>query len=178
MNDITLTFRTFGERPAPFTDALFDVEIVNSANASRWFLLPLYLDSATLGPLLASSVEITELSGTGRVRIARFLGNGSFQALLVASGLRVMVRNLPITLVDGPPATDLAVPLMIAEGLRIGEQPAEDWFKVDLQSSSDADVTFKPGAIVASQDTPGVQAVPVSISGGRVCATCVRLNRR
>ena len=179
MSEVTLTFRSFGDRPPPFTDLLFDVAIVNTETTALWFLLPLYLDArAELGPLLVSSVEISELSGSGRVRVARFLGGGSFQALRLAAGVRVTIRDLPITLSDKPPASELAVPLLSAQGLRIGDQPAEDWFTVDLLSSSNADITFAPGAIVASQDTPGVRAIPVAMSGVQARALCVRLSKR
>jgi hypothetical protein len=179
MSHVKLISRGVGRRPPPFTDLLFDVEAANTGDSALWFVLPLYLETPpAFGPLLASSVEISEFRGAGAVRLARFLGNGSFQLLCLAAGARVKLDGLPMTVTGEVPAAALAVPMMSARELRIGDQLAETWLSVDLLVSSNADASYEPGAIVASQDTPGVRPLPVQLAGVRAWASVVKLGGR
>jgi hypothetical protein len=116
------------------------------------------------------------LSGKGQLRIARFAGNGSFQATRLSPNARVSIRELPITLIGEPP-TQITLPVMLAEQLKIGDQLAENWLPVDLTSSREADVTEEPGAIVATKETPGAQAVPVTPSGSQILTLRVLLRK-
>lgn len=167
MSDIKLVFRGFRQRPPPFTDLLFDVSIAR-AQEPRWLILPLYLETpSALEHLMVSSVEISSLPGKGKLRIARFLGKGSFQLLRVAAGVRIKVAGLAITQVGEVAPGELDVPVLTAQRLRIGNQDMEDWLSLDLMASSDADVGCDDSSLVASQDTPGVRALPVDIAGGR-----------
>ena len=51
------------------------------------------------------------------MRIARFLGDGSFQAMLLPPKARVRINEFPITFIDEPPKTEITVPVTIAEKL-------------------------------------------------------------
>ncbi len=178
MSEIKLHFIKFGLRPPPFIDLLFQADIANPGMRPHWFLFPLYLDqSSEFGQFLASAVEIFELPGKGQLRIARVLGDGSFQAMRLPPNAKVRIHEFPITLIGEPPKTEITVPVILAERLNIGDQRAEDWFPVDLTSSREAEVTEEPGAIVASQDTPGSRPVSVTPSGVRTLALRVRLKK-
>jgi len=168
MNEVKLSFVKFGLRPPPFTDLLFQADLQNRDTRPHWFLFPLYLSQPSeFGRFFASAVEIFELPGKGQLRIARFLGDGSFQAMRLLPDAQVRIHELPITFIGEPPKTEVTVPVILAEQLCIGDQLAEDWFSIDLTSSREAEVTEEPGAIVASQDTPGAKPVSVTPSGVR-----------
>lgn len=178
MNEINLQFLGFGLRPPPFIDLLFQADIENISASPVWFLFPLYLDQpAQFGRFLASAVEIFELPGKGQLRIARFLGDCSFQAMRLSPSARVRIHDLPITLIGEPPKTEITVPVILAGNLSIGDQRAEDWFQLDLTSSREAEVTEEPGAIVASQDTPGAKPVPVTLSDERTMRFSIPLKK-
>lgn len=178
MSEVKLKFLRFGLRPPPFIDLLFQADVVNTEARPLWLLFPLYLDQPPEPqPLLASSAEIFELRGKGQLRIARFMGNGSFQATRLSPNARVRVREFPITLIGEPP-TQITLPVMLAEQLKIGDQGAENWLPIDLTSSREADVTEEPGAIVATKETPGAQPVPVTPSGTRTLSLRVPLGKR
>jgi hypothetical protein len=167
MSDIKLVFRGFGQRPPPFTDLLFDVSIP-SAPEPRWLVFPLFVEAPSLlGELLASSVEICSVAGKGRVRIARFLGKGSFQLLRVAAGVRVKLARLPITFDGDALPAEIDVPVLTAQQLRIGGQDMADWLSLDLTTSADADVDCDDPSVAASQDTPGGRALSVDAGDGR-----------
>jgi hypothetical protein len=166
MSTVRLQFQKFGMRPPPFVDLLFQADLQNTSVQPLWFLLPLYLDeSSDFQLLLASAVEIFDLPGTGRVRIARFLGNGDFQLMRLPPGARVRIHEFPITFVGEPPRTEIVIPALLAERLNIGEHPADEWLPVDLTSMLEAEVTEEPGAIIASKDTPGARPVAVTLVG-------------
>ena len=166
MSDVTFVFRGFADRPPPFIDARFDVSIVNTATTPRWYAWPLHLGRRTvLEPLFVSAVEVSEFTGHGRVRMARCLGDGSSQIVWLAGGVTVVIYRVPITLLGPPPQSELMLPIVSADTLQIGSDLAERWFQVDMLTASDADVTFERGAIVSSQDTPGVQPVPILLGG-------------
>jgi hypothetical protein len=176
MSDVKLKFRRFGLRPPPFTDLLFDMEVENTEDRCLWILLPLYMaQSAEFGPFSASAVEISEWIGQGKVRIAQFLGDGSFQMMRLPPGARVSIREFPITYVGDPPQREMLVPVILAEQVRIGEQNAEDWLSLDLSSTPDACVAAEPGAVVASQDTPGARPVSIATSSIKPIELCVQL---
>ena len=100
MSEVKLQFMEFGLRPPPFFDLLFQADIENPGAQPHWVLFPLYLDrSSGFGQLLASAVEIFELPGKGLLRIARFLGDGSFQAMRLPPQARVRIHEFPITLI-------------------------------------------------------------------------------
>jgi hypothetical protein len=145
-------------------DLLFQADLENAHTQAMWFLFPLFLDeSSEFGQFLASAVEIFDLPGKGQLRIARFLGNGSFQVMRLPPQARVRIHQFPITFIGEPPKTEIAVPVVLAERLSIGDQPAEEWFPVDLTSTREVEVTEEPGAIVASKDTPGARPIPVTL---------------
>lgn len=174
MNQVSMRFEKFGMRPPPFTDVVVELEVRNTAPTALWYVLPLYFTpGATAEPLLASAVEVSEFKGRGHVRLARFLGGGSFQLLRVPANGHVRIHGLPITLVDFDPG-ELRIPVITAARLSIGSTPAENWFRVEMLSAPDADVTFEPGATIASQDTPGAKALPVTLSGDRTETLDVR----
>jgi hypothetical protein len=165
-------------RPPPFVDLRFLAELENTEPRPLWFLFPLYMSGpAEFGRFLASAVEVSEPPGRGRVRIARFLGDGSFQALRLPPGARVRIHDFPLTMIGEPPRGEVAVPVMLAETLQIGDQRAEDWFQLDVSSEREAEVTDEPGSIVASQDTQGARAVPVTASGARTLTVRVAVDR-
>ena len=179
MSGVTFSFRGLANRPPPFLDAIFDVSIVNTAAVPLWFAWPLYLDNRVeLEPLLASTAQVIELKGRGVVRVAKFLGNGSSQVVRLAAGVTVVIKGLPITLLGLPETREVVLPILSADALRIGSQPAEQWFRVDLLSSGDADVTYEPGAIVSSQDTPDVVPLSIQVIGAKTQAIRVRLEPR
>lgn len=149
-------------RPPPFVDLMFQADLENPGTLPTWFLFPLYLDeSLKFGELFASAVEVSELRGMGWLRIASFLGDGSFQAMRLPAGARLRITEFPITFIGEPPQ-EILVPVVLAEQLKIGDQPAEEWLPVELTSTREAQVTNEPGAIIASKDTPGVRPVPVT----------------
>lgn len=179
MSEVQLQFMDYGLRPPPFIDLLFHAEIENPAAKPVWVLFPLYIDpSSAFAELLASSVEIVELPGKGLLRIARFLGDGSFQAIRLPANARIRIHQLPITYIGEPPKTEITVSIIVAEKLNIGDQPAEDWFSLDLTSSKEADVTEEPGAVIASQDTPGAKPLPVTPSGAHSLHLRIPLRKR
>jgi hypothetical protein len=176
MSEITLRFRRYGMRPPPLADLLFDVVLHNEDTSAVWFVLPMFL-----GPipefehLVASSVEVFELPGEGIVRIARFLGGGSFQTLRLPAGATVRISGLPITVAGRPPRADITVPVILARQLKLGTHTADEWLPVDVTSAKEAKVTEDPGAIVASKDTQDGKALPVTLSGARTLSVRVEL---
>ena len=175
---VNLIFRGFRQRPPPFADLLFDAELANPGLTTLWFLLPLYLDATgSLESLRASSVEVSEFKGRGCVRLARFLGSGSFQLLRIAAGVRVKLAMLPMTVVGALPAGEIVLPALTAGTLRIGEHPAEKWLPMDLTMSSDVEAGYEPGAIVASQDVPGGGTLPVSMAEVQLSSLHVKVAR-
>jgi len=176
VSSVKLQFQKTGLRPPPFVDLLFTAELKNTNAHSLWFLFPLYMDETSeFGQFLASAVEISELPGRGRLRVARFLGNASFQVMRLPPGAEVRVHDFPIVYIGEPPKDELTVPVILAEHLSIGVQNAEDWFPIDLTSTPQAEVDEDPGAIVASQDTPGAKPVSVTASGTQSLKLCIRL---
>lgn len=178
MSEVRMQFQRVRLRPPPFSDLVFILELENTEPAPLWVLLPLYLrPPSEFDRFLASAVEISEPPGTGRVRIARFLGNDSFQALRLPPGARVRIHDFAVSILGTVPEGEVTVPLVLARDLSIGAQRAEDWFPIDLTSETQAEVTDEPGAIVASQDTPGAQPVAVTPSGARTVVVRVPLRR-
>lgn len=166
MSGATLIFRRFGQRPPPFIDLVMDLNIVNSSDAAQWFFLPTYLDQQSgFGALQASSAEIFELPGTGRVRVARFLGATSFQALRVPANGHIQVHEFPITYIGEPPRGTVRIPVQQAAGWRIGGQDAEEWLPTDVTSAAQAEVTEEPGAIIASKENLAGAVLPVTLIG-------------
>lgn len=175
MSAVQLLFQKYGMRPPPFVDLLFQADLENTNPRALWFLFPLYLDeSLEFGQLFASAVEISELRGKGLIRIASFLGDGSFQVMRLPPGSRVRIHEFPITF-NGEPPKEISLPVVLAEQLHIGEQLVEDWFPVDLTATREAEVTYEPGVIVASKDTPGVRPIPVTTIGVQKLALPVSL---
>jgi hypothetical protein len=172
MSEVRLRFRSYDMRPPPLTDLLFDAVFENTEQHALWFVLPQFLDQKELR-LIAASVEIHELPGGGKVRIAHFMGGTSFQTLCLPSGATVKVRDLPITSAGRPSPSDLVVQALLAEQMRIGEQSAEEWLGVDMISSKNADVTGEPGVIIASKDSDGGKPIPVTLMGMRKLAVSV-----
>jgi hypothetical protein len=165
MSKVNLQFLRFGLRPPPFIDLLLQAEIENSEAYPLWVVFPYYIEpSSQFGKFYASAVEIFELPGKGTLRIARFMGDGSFQTMCLFPGAHVRIHEFPITLVGEPPKSEITIPVILARRLHIGEQPAEKWFPVEMISSLEADVTEEPGAIVASQDTPRAEPILVTPS--------------
>ncbi|WP_431257228.1 hypothetical protein ACQ86G_21585 [Roseateles chitinivorans] len=155
---------------------MLDVALANTGAQPLWFVLPLILETpGALGPLFASAVEVMELPGPGRVRIARFLGPGSFQLLRLAPGVRVRVTGLPVTLTGARPRDSLTIPMLAAQELHLEDRLIEQWLGIDLTIASDADAVFEDGGIVASQDTEGVRALPVRASGVQSMARVLTL---
>jgi hypothetical protein len=167
MSGATLIFRRFGQRPPPFIDLVTELELVNSSDVIQWFFLPTYLDpQSPFDELQASSAEIYQLPGSGPVRIARFLGANSFQALRLPPHGRILVHDFPITYMGEPPRRGtVQVPVKRADGWRIGGQTAEEWLPVDVTSAANAEVTEEPGAIIASKENLGGAALPVTLIG-------------
>jgi hypothetical protein len=173
---VKLQFQRFGHRPPPFLDLLFRAEIENPHERPMWFLFPLIMEEPMeFDELLASAVEISEFSGKGFLRVARFLGDRSFQAMRLSPQASVRIDEFTVTFMGDLQKAEVAVPVIVTECLMIGEQNAESWFPVDLTSASHVEVVEEPGAIVASKDTPMAKAVPVNIGNSRILKLTIPL---
>ena len=146
----------------PMSRVLFDVILRNTHAEPAWFLLPYDLMHAPRSDI--DVVEVYELHGTGRVVVGHLGGLDGLYALLVPPGGRVRLRGLPLVALDEPP--DRAnLEVVIANDLRIGGEPAADWFGMDPLSDADADVQAE-----ALRDQAAVQSARYPDGGGEVPA--------
>ncbi len=179
MTTVKLQFMGTRFRTPPFVDLVFDAVLANGEAGPLWFLLPSYLrEDSGFGEFRVSSVEVFEPPGTGRVRIARFIGSAGFQALRLPSRAEVRIHGLPVSVHGEPPERDAAIPVLMAGEVMIGKEAAERWLPVDVLSGASAEVKEEPGAIVASRDTPDLKEVVVTLSRVRTLAVPMEMRKR
>jgi hypothetical protein len=148
------------QRP-PEATLFFDATLRNENTAGRWFLLPAGLD--VLGGQTGfgvSGIEVFELPGHGRVVLGRFFGTARFQALYLPAGGRVRIRQFSIS-VAGQPDERVSLEVVIASGLRIGDEAVESWFGMDPACDMDADVSRDQARMLSSRHTPDLHEAPI-----------------
>jgi len=114
----------------PLKTHSFDLALRNKADGPRWILLP-----ETLGETKDTrkggvfAVEARELQGKGRVIVATGLGNGGFQAMLLPAHAEVKIARFQIeSWFEKIPPT-IAVEMIIARKVSLGDDPLEAWFE-------------------------------------------------
>lgn len=150
------------QRP-PGATLYFDVTLRNEDTAGRWFLLPARLrflgSQASVG---VSGIEVFALPGEGRVVLGRFYGTAGFQTVYLPAGAKVTIRQFEIS-VAGQPPERAPLEIVIAGGLRIGDEGAESWFGMDPTCDVEADVSRDQARMIASRHTPDLREVPVAV---------------
>ena len=86
------------------------------------------------------TLEVLAPRGKGRVIIGRFLGTGSFQALLLPAHAEIHLRALPISYWGDVPDR-VPVEVIVAKRLRIAGESARTWFQVNPMCSTKADIS-------------------------------------
>jgi hypothetical protein len=134
-------------RKPPLLDLYFDVTLRNNSSEPKWFLLPSNLgQNNQLDPARGGvdAVEVFAPKSKYRVLIGHFLGTGGFNALQLAGGAEVRMRNFAISFWGDPP-DQLPVSVIIAKQLTIGGESAATWFGVDPLISGKADTSENGG---------------------------------
>lgn len=150
----------------PVMNLVFDVKIHNSAAEPLWFLLP---ERIAIPPLPVKigvdGAVVSELTGPGRVVIVRFSGTGRFQAILLPPKAEIHLHHFPISFRGEWPKNTLPVEVIQAKSFTVAGQDAAAWLGVNPLCDSHADITASEGKVLVSKDTPGLEEVPVTISG-------------
>jgi len=108
-----------------------DFELYNAAAEPRWFLLPHVMGGHRTKGGGVDTLEIVAL-GPKSV-LGRFLGTGGFQAVRLAPGAVLKLRNVSVSHWGEPPSP-LPVEVAVAREIRLGGKPAASWFRMDPTS--------------------------------------------
>jgi hypothetical protein len=147
MSAPALTAVLAGARRArpPKVELRFDVTVRNGAGEVRWAILKdSFRDGERAGASTrVFSVDLYELSGTGRVAVAHFIGDGGFYAAQVPADSELRLNQLPISYWGELPE-ELALELVMAGALLLDDRPAQNAFSLTLLSDPGAEVDASP----------------------------------
>lgn len=165
-----------GSRPGkpPLKLLSFNITVRNLADKPQWFLFPRSLyekPSGSAKPAGVDGVEVFSTSPDHSVTIAQFMGSirlepesaGGFQALLLPGGAAISVHDFVIHF-WGDKFSPLPLHIVIADGVMLGQTPADRWARVDLLSHKSADVNSRDLRMVRSRSTKGRNEIPVTIN--------------
>src|SRR5215471_4421205 len=150
----------------------FDVTIRNSADKAQWFLFPAALYDKAVAARKNAGIDAIELfsdSPQHKVTVVYFMGTmklqpegaGGFKGVLLPAGVSVSIHGLGVDF-WGEPASPLAMRLVIADKIMIGDKEIGEWLGEDLLSAKTADVKNLDGA--GSKMTEGMKELPVEIT--------------
>ena len=136
----------FGKPPLVYLT--FDLRMRNDSESQRWFLIPSNLGAGHEpigGKGGIDALETFRLSGKGNCTLGRFLGTGGFYAVLLSPHADVRLRRFPISYWGELPE-NLPLEIVIANGLKIGNESAENWFGKGSSSSLEVDIPSDAGS--------------------------------
>ena len=150
----------------------FDVTIRNSADKAQWFLFPAALYDKAVAARKNAGIDAIELfsdSPQHKVTVVYFMGTmnlqpdgaGGFKGVLLPAGGVVSVHGLGISF-WGEPASPLAMRVVIADKVTIGNKEVGEWLGKDLLSVKTADVKNLDRA--GSKMTEGLKELAVEIT--------------
>ncbi len=177
-----IKFKELHFRKPPLVEMVFDVTLRNSQPEPRWFLLPTNIHPKKKWTPTEGGVDALEVfapQGTGRVFLARFLGTGGFQSLLLPAHSEIRLRQLPISYWGDPP-NDLRIPILVVRDFKIGNAPSETWFTADPTCSTSADISEMitgRTSMLSSHHTPDGKEVPTAIDEERRFELNVSINK-
>ncbi len=169
----------------PLVRLMVRVELHNPGSLARWFMLPDSirpehgLEATTPEPLAGSGVvggaspvagigpvngAATRLpTGTGRVPIAHFQGQGGFYCLRLPARSRVVLHDVPLDCDLGPRQAQISVDVISGSEVRVGDEDAVDWFGVEPTCDPVADVRFCTGRLLAERWPQDIPELAVAI---------------
>jgi len=154
----------------PLKHLHFQAFLRNTAPGPRWFVFPAsFYEKPAAGPTNPGVFAAEVFSDSGhKVLLAHLLGTyrsqadsaGGLNALLLPAGAVVTLRDLSLSFWGDDPS-HLAVHVQIAEELKVGGVPLEQWVGTKLLSASAADAGEL--GMIASRKTPDSAELPVEI---------------
>jgi len=148
----------------------FQITLRNAAAAPRWFIFPAsFYEKPQAGPKNAGVFAAEILSDSDhKVMVANLLGTfqsqpdsaGGLKALLLPAGAVITLRDFRLSFWGDDPS-HIAVHVKLAEELKIGDVPLEQWVGTKLLSASAADAGEL--GMIASRKTPDSAELPVEI---------------
>lgn len=156
---LSVRFAELRRRRPPRSELRFDVTLRREEVGPRWACLPTVLRAGSSPPARRTghTVDLYELRGTGRVAVARFLGEDGFATLLIPGGADLTLTGFPVEFWGEPPA-QVDFELVTAGALLLDGRPLEDQVALDLLCDREAAVDATP---LADQ-----RAVVESLGGG------------
>jgi hypothetical protein len=127
----SLTAKVTATKPGrpPLQYLTVDVTIDNPTDAARWVILPKQIppdDGAGGG------VDGLDTRGTGAALVGTFFGTGAFHAARVAAHAKVTITNLPVGWWETTPGGTMpGLHVTFADDLKIGSEPAREWFRIE-----------------------------------------------
>lgn len=157
----------FLQRP-PLVTLFFTVKLRNDHAKPVWFILPSKLNLPT-EPLKngVDGVEVFQLKGQGLVIVGKFQGTGGFQALRLPPKAEITLQRFPIAFWGTLSQERISIPVILAQTLNIGGEPAQAWFGNDPLSDHRATVSFAQATTLSNRYTNDRSEVPVSVTGER-----------
>lgn len=155
ISNSSIAAQFIGRRAArpPLGYLLFDVTLNNTDSQSMWYLLPQQINETPLAKGGVDGVEVFKLPGMGRVLLARFQGNGGFQAVYIPAGGRVVIHGLAFLDRRSGDAQPPTLPTLLTPSLKVGAEDVRDWLKDDPLSSQQADVRDEQSELILAHHT-------------------------
>ncbi|HEY6968879.1 MAG TPA: hypothetical protein VJA94_06735 [Candidatus Angelobacter sp.] len=150
----------------------FDVTIRNSANKAQWFIFPAALYDKAVAARENAGIDGIEWfsdSPEHKVTVVEFTGTmklqpdgaGGFKGILLPAGGAVSIHGLGVSF-WGEPVSPLAIRVVIANKITIGNKEVAEWLGKDLLSAKTADVRNLDHA--GSKMTEGMKELPMKIT--------------
>ena len=150
----------------------FDVIIRNSADRAQWFLFPAALYDKAVAARKNAGIDGIELfsdSPQHQVTVVEFMGTmklqsdgaGGFKGVLLPAGGAVSIHGLGIEF-WGEPVSPLAIHVVLANKVTIGNKEIAEWLGKDLLTAKTADVRNLDHA--GSKMSEGMKELPVEIT--------------
>jgi hypothetical protein len=170
-SDIVLRYDTLGSSRPSGLWLLFDVTLKNSADRTRWFVLPSHVDAgdndAEPRPFSVLSVDVWRFNARASIPWLHFIGSEGFQAFLLPPRATVHVRHLPIVWYGDPPRGTTAFRCAAADDITIEGESAAHWIPTDVTSPVSADADYDERDLIASRTTASSVEEPVTLIGVR-----------
>jgi hypothetical protein len=158
---VEITFVNKRYQRPPLVSLSFNVTLRNQAAEPRWFILPSKLN---LPPGKGvDGVEIYQINGQGRVVIGRFQGTSGVQTLLLPANAQVTLWDLSIAYWGSLPKDEIALEVITAKQLTVGNEPIQAWFGNNPSSDAAAEVSIAQQEKLSSRFTSDRREVPLAI---------------
>jgi hypothetical protein len=142
---LSVRFAGLRRRRPPRSELHFDVTLRSEGGGPGWACLPTALRPGSSPPprRTGHTVDIYELRGTGRVAVARFLGEDGFAGLLTPGRAELALMSFPVEYWGEPP-DHADFELVTARALLLDGRPLEDLVALDLLCDREAEVDATP----------------------------------